>query len=300
MKRTLSRSKRDRILRDSNWMCIFCGDPADVVDHIVPFAYSEDDKESNLAASCSVCNTIAGSKVFDRFIEKQTYILEERLKNRWAKYIDAYRSLCQAVGLPLPIKRQGEGKPPPKKPKARHTPIDGSHRMKPPPQILPYKTVRDKEKENVNKPGIVRKKDLQTKTSPIHELLNGGIGQSYRDALAGINFLNILCYQICFNAKHVQGKTWRQIAEPYDLKPNMARLIANGHEPGNKIRKMLNLPPKARVISVNGDILDGSLVLGSMICLKCGQQFVSNHPRRQKCFICSPFRSRKVEAARVP
>ena len=51
-------------------------------------------------------------------------------------------------------------------------------------------------------------------------------------------------YKTAFTALHEEIRSWRRIAEPYDLYPNMARMIANGYDPGNKIREKLRLPMK--------------------------------------------------------
>jgi hypothetical protein len=87
-------------------------------------------------------------------------------------------------------------------------------------------------------------------------------------------------------------KSWRKTAAPLGINAAMARLIANGYEPGRKIRKRLDLQPTAMVVVVgNGaDIPDGTQVIRATQC-ECGQWFISNHPRRRKCFICSPYRA---------
>jgi hypothetical protein len=43
------------------------------------------------------------------------------------------------------------------------------------------------------------------------------------------------------------------------------------------------------VIIGGGSVPPGSQVISAQVC-ECGQWFISNHPRRQKCFICSPFK----------
>jgi hypothetical protein len=46
------------------------------------------------------------------------------------------------------------------------------------------------------------------------------------------------------------------------------------------------------VKAVDGSVVQGSQSLGSLIC-SCGQPFISNHPRRRKCFICSKYRGKR-------
>jgi len=98
-------------------------------------------------------------------------------------------------------------------------------------------------------------------------------------------------YKAAFLRFYEIDKSWWKVADRYGIHPNMARLIAKGHQPGNKIRAKLGLPPRSAVVSVNGKVPGGSITLGAHQC-KCGQYFISNHPRRQKCFICSPYRGK--------
>ena len=102
---------------------------------------------------------------------------------------------------------------------------------------------------------------------------------------------NIIEYQRYFLAKHETLKSWRKVGEPYGLFPDTVRMIASGYDPGNTVRERLRLPPKSSVVSVNGKVPGGSITLGAHQC-ECGQYFISNHPRRQKCFICSPYRGK--------
>ncbi|HMN11816.1 MAG TPA: hypothetical protein PKD55_05770 [Bellilinea sp.] len=92
--------------------------------------------------------------------------------------------------------------------------------------------------------------------------------------------------------QHKISRSWRKVAEPYGIFPDTARLIAKGYEPGKKIRERLGLPPAASVVVVYGVVPDGAQVLQAERC-QCGQYFIPNHPRRRKCFMCSPYRKRK-------
>jgi hypothetical protein len=254
---------------------MYCGDPANVVDHIFPHSYSLNDNEANLVASCNICNSIASDKVFDGFIAKQTYIKEERKKDRWTEAINLYRSMCQDAGLPLAIERKEEEKPKKETKSKRRRNVDGSSVRKKPslPPVYP-----SAEPEKVVKP--VKK---------VRKIRLHRVNRAIKYAA---DYSNIQSYQVAFLVKHEQGESWRKIAMQHGLYPNMARLIAQGHEPGNRIRKKLNLPLKSEVIPMEKKIPDGSLVLGSQVC-ECGQTFVSNHPKRRRCFLCTPFRSRK-------
>ncbi len=54
-------------------------------------------------------------------------------------------------------------------------------------------------------------------------------------------------YETLFLAQHKKFSSWRKVAEPYEVHPSMARMIANGYDPGNRIREKLRLPNKQAV-----------------------------------------------------
>jgi len=47
-------------------------------DHIIPYSYSQNNKEINFVASCHVCNGIKSNKVFQDLEDARTYILRRR------------------------------------------------------------------------------------------------------------------------------------------------------------------------------------------------------------------------------
>ncbi|MDI6770108.1 MAG: hypothetical protein QMD04_10605 [Anaerolineales bacterium] len=84
--------------------------------------------------------------------------------------------------------------------------------------------------------------------------------------------------------------SWRRVGKIYGITAAMARLIAHGYSPGRRVRSQLGLPQLSTVIKITGgEVPNGSQVIGASCCA-CGQWFISNHPRRRKCFICSPYR----------
>lgn len=52
------------------------------VEHIRPLAVGGTNNKENLCLSCTKCNRIASSKVFDDFYDKQRYIVNTRKKQR--------------------------------------------------------------------------------------------------------------------------------------------------------------------------------------------------------------------------
>ena len=79
----------------------------------------------------------------------------------------------------------------------------------------------------------MRKNDLQGGTRPpeaqLDKLIECSTINGYR-----VEFLNL----------HSELKSWRKVADRYGIYPNMARMISQGYDPGNRIRKLLRLPMK--------------------------------------------------------
>lgn len=70
---------RDFILDFYHDICVYCGDEATEVDHVVPYSLVLCHKPDNLVASCLPCNRTGWSYVFDSFEEKRAFILERRV-----------------------------------------------------------------------------------------------------------------------------------------------------------------------------------------------------------------------------
>jgi hypothetical protein len=89
------------------------------------------------------------------------------------------------------------------------------------------------------------------------------------------------------------GLTWREISSLDDYRGIPAGSLcsyAHGAEPKKKHRQQLGLPPLGDVIYLYGYMPTGeALSIGAIFC-ECGQLFISNHPARKRCFICSPWR----------
>lgn len=64
----------------------------------------------------------------------------------------------------------------------------------------------------------------------------------------------------------------------------------------SKLARPGQLDGLAMVLADDPEAIAGALVAGCVqVChvAGCGRRFVSNHPRRRKCYICSPIRVRK-------
>jgi hypothetical protein len=96
--------------------------------------------------------------------------------------------------------------------------------------------------------------------------------------------------------RYLRLKNWQKVADEFGLSKGTIYKVAmyQDYEPKRiDILDKLGLKPStARVRSINGTIPDGSQALGALVC-SCGQPFISNHPRRRKCFICSKYRGKR-------
>jgi hypothetical protein len=94
--------------------------------------------------------------------------------------------------------------------------------------------------------------------------------------------------------KRSAGASLRQIAHEYPgLNYADIQRASKGIFPRSATkRQIFELPDFARVLAIDNEIPDGSQVLKASHCIECNQPFVSNHPRRRKCFLCSPYRGK--------
>lgn len=81
----LPESIREAVFEKFFYECVYCGRPAEVIDHIVPWSYCRSHDEYNLVASCQDCNLIASDMVFENIQEKINYIKAKREGRKWKK-----------------------------------------------------------------------------------------------------------------------------------------------------------------------------------------------------------------------
>lgn len=71
----LFRDYRKAALKRDHYTCLWCGQPATTVDHIIPSSKGGSDFPHNLLASCSDCNSRRGNRsAFAYLVEKVTSI----------------------------------------------------------------------------------------------------------------------------------------------------------------------------------------------------------------------------------
>ena len=95
------------------------------------------------------------------------------------------------------------------------------------------------------------------------------------------------------NSQHdTIGLSWHKLARIYNIPCSTLWDIARGKPiPSIHYLKLGLEPPEANIHIIAGIVPNGSVSLGALQC-KCGQWFISNHPCRKYCFICSPYKQR--------
>lgn len=82
----LKQTRKDWLkLSDLPYICMYCGDPANNREHVIPYMYVGDN--TPMVWACVQCNSIAGSRVFDDLYEKARYI-NDRLRIKYAAILD--------------------------------------------------------------------------------------------------------------------------------------------------------------------------------------------------------------------
>jgi hypothetical protein len=88
--------------------------------------------------------------------------------------------------------------------------------------------------------------------------------------------------------------SWRQISEipPFTKIPRgTLSVIAKTGKVPRRWREQLGLPPETTVVVISGAVPPGSQAIAAKQCACC-RWFISNHPRRKRCFICSPYKGK--------
>ena len=69
------RKTRERILRRDLFICFYCGQEANTVDHVIPRRLGGLDSDDNLVAACSRCNYSKGGRFFAKYRTPPTPIV---------------------------------------------------------------------------------------------------------------------------------------------------------------------------------------------------------------------------------
>lgn len=69
-----SKKNFKRTLQEDNFICQYCYEEGNTVDHIIPVVYGGTNKRENLVCACTTCNSFASSFIFNDFASKQIYL----------------------------------------------------------------------------------------------------------------------------------------------------------------------------------------------------------------------------------
>jgi len=90
----ISKAMKKKILTDQEYCCLYCETPFHFrkkrngksiklkiqYDHLVPFAYLNDNSFENIAAACHVCNLLKSSMIFQTVDEAKVYLEAKRAR----------------------------------------------------------------------------------------------------------------------------------------------------------------------------------------------------------------------------
>jgi 5-methylcytosine-specific restriction endonuclease McrA len=66
------------VFRRDNFICQYCMDAGDTIDHINPVSFTGSNKLENLVCCCRECNCLASNIIFNSFYDKMNYILSKK------------------------------------------------------------------------------------------------------------------------------------------------------------------------------------------------------------------------------
>jgi hypothetical protein len=79
----LFRDYRKIALKRDRYICLWCGEPATTVDHLVPSSKGGSDLPHNLIASCSECNSRRGNRSAFSYLQEKKAGVPHPLKLRY-------------------------------------------------------------------------------------------------------------------------------------------------------------------------------------------------------------------------
>jgi 5-methylcytosine-specific restriction endonuclease McrA len=76
-----------KVKERDNYICHYCGNYGDTVDHIIPTTKGGVDSEENLVCSCQTCNKEKGNMDYNEFIKEPVLNRKIReLQNKWSRH----------------------------------------------------------------------------------------------------------------------------------------------------------------------------------------------------------------------
>jgi len=88
----LFRTYRKAALKRDRYTCLWCGNHATTVDHIIPSSKGGSDLPQNLLASCSECNTRRGNRSAFSYLKEKIQFVPNPIKLCWRIVRAKYKS----------------------------------------------------------------------------------------------------------------------------------------------------------------------------------------------------------------
>lgn len=67
-----------------------------------------------------------------------------------------------------------------------------------------------------------------------------------------------------------------------------------GYVPPDHVLAKWNIKTFVSVQIVGGQVVEGAELISVVGKCNCGQAYISNHPKRKRCFTCSPYRGAMI------
>jgi hypothetical protein len=88
------------VLERDGYLCVYCGEIATCIDHVIPWSWSRCDELDNLVASCNDCNMMVSNMMFNDFGAKCQYIRHRRVSTKWVSRRRIKHTTCVRCEMP--------------------------------------------------------------------------------------------------------------------------------------------------------------------------------------------------------
>lgn len=82
IREAILRTVRHAVMDRDNRTCVYCGDLATDLDHVIPANYGGKSAEENLVACCRWCNTLLSDRYFEDGLDGRQAYVQERLHDK--------------------------------------------------------------------------------------------------------------------------------------------------------------------------------------------------------------------------
>lgn len=93
----IAKSVRNHVMNRDNLSCVYCGDLATDLDHVIPSSYGGKSTPENLVASCQWCNAKLSNRYFEDGVDGKKAYIRENFQRKFRK-IRRQVSICADCG----------------------------------------------------------------------------------------------------------------------------------------------------------------------------------------------------------